>query len=314
MQTHDRLERRLRTTRTPTGKRVSARPRDVEWFRALHRHGPLTSTYLHRFTEHLCGNEKATRTRLADLFHEDRTLHKGAYLSRPHQQFETIDARYQELIYDLTPASAAVLKERGGWHDGIHHGGPWKHRHMVASITASIELMCRERGLRYIPGHHILERAGATLQATVPYTWKGTEKQAKLTPDALFAIDYGGMFRAFVVEADRSTEPNISRSHTRKSWLRTIRQYRHFIGGQLYKEHYGLACPLILLVVTTSPGHMQNILGAVESVAGQNTYMCFTAAANFGSYFKPSSLLSHLFTDGWKRAGHPDFRIASTLS
>ena len=312
MQTHDSIERRLRNRRTPTGKRVAARVRDIEWFASLHRHGPLSSSYLHEFTKRLCVSEKAARARLADLFHESCTHHGGAYLDRPWQQFDTIDARYQELIYDLTPVSVAALKERGDWHGPVNPGGPWKHRYMVASITASIELMCREHGFRYIPGYEILERAGADLQSTVPYTWNGAAKRATLTPDALFAIDYGGGFRAFVVEADRNTEPNRPKSHTRKSWLRNILQYRNFIGDRLYKEHYGLNCPLMLLVVTTSKRHMMNVLDVVEDVAGRNTYMCFSSAENFGSIFKPSDVLRPLFTDGWKRAGQPDFRLGIT--
>lgn len=309
MRTHDSIERRLRNRRTPTGKRVAARMRDVEWFAALHRHGPLSSSYLHSFTKRPCVSEKATRVRLADLFHESRTHHGSAYLDRPWQQFDTIDARYQELIYDLTPASVAVLKERGDWHDPAQNGGPWKHRYMVASITASIELMCREHGFRYIPGYKILDRARANLRCSVPYAWNGVRKTATLAPDALFAIDYGGSYRAYVVEADRNTEPNRPKSHTRKSWLRNILQYRNFIGDRLYKQHYGINCPLMLLVVMTSKRHMMNILDIVEDVAGRNTYMCFSSAENFGSVFRPSGVLCRLFANGWKRAGHPDFHL-----
>lgn len=99
MDTHDTLGRRHREHPVSTGKRVTPQPRDLLWFQKLHEHGPLSSTYLHAFSQHLARNEKRARDRLTDLFNESNAPHGGAYLARPWQQFQTLDARYQNLVY-----------------------------------------------------------------------------------------------------------------------------------------------------------------------------------------------------------------------
>ena len=138
---HDTLQRRRRDRRAPTGKRLTLQERDLLWLQKIHDHGPLSSSFLHAFSAKLRRNEKRARDRLTDLFNEDGTPHGGAYLGRPWQQFQTFDARYQDLVYDLTPAAETALKANGHWSDHAASGaGPWVHRYMVASISASIEL------------------------------------------------------------------------------------------------------------------------------------------------------------------------------
>jgi hypothetical protein len=210
--THDALNRRPRERPTPTGKRVTPQERDLLWMRMIHRHGPLSSTYLHAFSQHLRRNEKRARDRLTDLFNEDRTPHGGAYLARPHQQFATYDSRYQDLVYDLAPAAELALKQDGHWYAAAAHAGPWAHRFMVASITASIELATlADPALTYIPQEAILGRAGASLRHPVPFSdpKTGREETRDLIPDAVFGLEYatedGPRYRFFVVEADRAT-------------------------------------------------------------------------------------------------------------
>jgi hypothetical protein len=107
----DSLARRKRHRPTSTDKRVTPQERDLLWFQKIHQHGPLSSSYLHAFSKHIRRNEKRAKDRLTDLFNESRTPHGGTYLNRPGQQFRTLDSRYNDLIYDLTPASRLALKE-----------------------------------------------------------------------------------------------------------------------------------------------------------------------------------------------------------
>lgn len=90
------LGHRARLAPTPTGKRVSPTARDLVWFRALAKHGPLPSSFFLECTETSHASEKRARERLTDLFHEDNTTDGGAYLFRPSQQFRTIDSRYNQ--------------------------------------------------------------------------------------------------------------------------------------------------------------------------------------------------------------------------
>ena len=108
---HDTIGRRNRFTPTSTGKALRLTPRDIEWFHALHRHGPLTPTYLHEFTKDTEPSYQCTQRRLTDLFHEDNTPHQGRYLDRPLQQTQTLDPLANDLIYANTEKALQVLKE-----------------------------------------------------------------------------------------------------------------------------------------------------------------------------------------------------------
>ena len=308
----DRLGRRPRDRRQPSGKRVTPRERDLLWFQKLREHGPLSSTYLHAFSKHLRRSEKRARDRLTDLFHEANTPHKGAYLDRPWQQFQTYDARYQDLVADLTPAAEKALKDAGLWSAyGHSQTGPWIHKHMVACITASIELATfKDPNLTYIPGSTILERAQASLRYTVPFKNPKTGKTEKidLVPDALFGLEYknGGKksYRFFLVEADRASEPSRATKFNRKSHLRNILQYREYVGGGLYKKHLKLTAGLLVLNVTTSEQTMRKMIELTSEVSPRgNTYMLFQVAGEFGRFFKPPKPMLGLAIDQWNRAG-----------
>lgn len=317
--THDALNRRRRDRPSSTCKRVTPQERDLLWMRMIHRHGPLSSTYLHGFSQHLRRNEKRARDRLTDLFNEDRTPHGGPYLTRPHQQFATFDARYQDLVYDLAPAAELALKDAGLWSDAsAAHAGPWAHRFMVAGITASIELATLgDPSLTYIPQDAILGRAGATLRHPVPFAdpKTGREETRDLIPDALFGLEYatenGPQFRFFVVEADRATEPSRASSFNRKSHLRSILQYREYVGRGLYKDHLRLTAGLLVLTVATSPATTARMIALASEVSeGRgNAYMLFQTAEHFSRWFKPAKPMPELLHESWARAGREGFRI-----
>lgn len=317
--THDAMQRRRRDRPLSTGKRVTPQERDLLWFQALHRHGPLSSTYLHAFSEHLRRNEKRARDRLTDLFNEDRTPHGGAYLTRPIQQFRTFDARYQDLVYELGAPAELALKEKGLWSDHAPApSGPWTHRYMVSAITASIELATlSDPTLTYIPQEAILARSGATLRHPVSFEnpVTGKEETRDLIPDALFGLEYatpqGKAYRFFVVEADRATEPSRASTFNRKSHLRNILQYRNYVGRGLYKDHLGLTAGMLVLNVTTTMATMEKMIdlcGEVSEGRG-NSYMLFRTIDDFGGYFKPPKVLDEFLSKPWIRAGQSEFAI-----
>lgn len=316
---HDSLQRRHRDRPLSTGKRVTPQERDLLWFEKIHQHGPLSSSFLHAFSADLRRNEKRARDRLTDLFNEDRTPHGGAYLTRPFQQFRTFDVRYQDLVYDLAPAAELALKEAGKWSESASAAtGPWMHRYMVAAITASIELATQsDPSLTFIPQQAILERAGTVLRYPVPFDnpTTGKEETRDLIPDAVFGLEYDGpdgkSFRFFIVEADRATEPSRASRFNRKSHLRTILQYRSYVGRGLYKDHLNLTAGVMVLTVTTEPQTMAKMLELANEVSGGrgNSYLLFRTAEHFGRYFKPPKPLPELLQGEWERSGQPAFRI-----
>ena len=317
--THDAIGRRHREAPHPSGKRIAPSERDILWLDKIHRHGPLATRYLLAYSKLVRRSDTRAKDRLTDLFNEDATPHGGTYLSRPWQQFETLDARYHDLVYDLTPRAVDLLKEHDLYSQYTPRpSGSWKHRFMVSCITASIELATLATdNSRYIFQDEILARGGYTLSFPVTITANGKPITKQLMPDGLFGLEYTSVekkyYRFFLIEADRSTEPDTASTLDRKSYTRTILQYREFVGKGLYKEALGLSAGLLALHVTTSELRLRNLLALTEKLlaSGANNYMLYRAAPEFGRYFKAPGILHDLFLDGWQRAGRPPFFIRS---
>ena len=317
--THDASGRRRRLQPTSTGKRITLQERDWRWLQLLHEHGPLASSFLLAFAAGLGSSEKRAKERLTDLFNEDNTAHGGPYLTRPPQQFHTLDSRYNQIVYDLAPAAKRALKERGTWRPkAIRAGGPWLHQFMASSITASIDLATREHlDLSFIPQTDILERADTDLSYPVEFVDPVTTSQVKKTlkPDAVFGLVYhtaaGDRYRFFVVEADRSTEPFSSRNFNRKSVLRNYVQYRTYVGQGKYKEHLKLTAPLLVLNVCSDvdrAARMQKLI--TDQGEGGNSYLLFQVWEAFAAPFRPPRPSSALLFSPWARPGTADMVIA----
>ena len=242
-------------------------------------------------------------------------------MARPLQQFRTLDSRYNELVYELTPASEKALREHRLYHEAAtRQAGPWLHRFMVSCITASIELSAQKHeNITYIPQHEVLERAGTELRYPTriqdPKTGKSYTKD--LIPDALFGLAYSvkgkSYYRFFLLEADRSTEPATSSNFHRKSHLRSLLQYREYIGKGLYKNHLGLTSSLMVLNVFTEEAKLDRILKLTTELSWPhgNSYMLHRTCEQFGLIFKPPKVMPELLEGAWQRGGQSDFLISS---
>lgn len=317
LDTTDELGHRSRLYAQPTGKRVSPTKRDLRWFAALAEHGPLPSSFLLAFAGNSHRSEKRARERLTDLFHEENTPHGSAYLTRPPQQFRTIDSRYNQLVYDLAPAGWRALGKGKGAQ--ATPSGPWLHRFMTSSVTASIELATLgSDDVSYIPQSAILARAETDLRYPVTITdpgsgWRGPKD---LIPDVVFGLQYhtpqGDRFRFFAVEADRATEPTTSSNWNRKSFERNLTQYDAYVAGGAYRDHLGLTAPLLVLNVLSDSKRMGR---QVEFVAGRyphgNAFMLFQVWEDFGPVFRPPAPNSDLLAGAWLRGGTKPFCIGA---
>jgi hypothetical protein len=253
----DKLGRRNRLKPHSTGKRIRLTDRDLLWMQKIHEHGPLATGELLAFSESGGQNAGRAKNRLTDLFNEDNTEHEKSYLTRPPQQFQTIDARYNELIYGLTAAGELALKEADLWSDWVHKaGGPFWHQREVAKVTAGVEIDgLNHSDQNYIQGWKVLERAQTKLRYPITFKDPGTGKTLTrdLIPDQLYGIEYltndGPRYRFYVVEVERGTNPKTSQQD-RKSVERMKAMYDVYIGQGKYKEHLGLRAPLVLFVIS----------------------------------------------------------------
>ena len=303
----DRLGRRCRTKPISTGKRVKPQSRDLLWFEKLAEHGPLPSSFLLAFAKGTHRSEKRAKERLTDLFNEDGTPDKGAYLSRPMQQFQTIDARYNQLVHDLTPASAAALRKSESTIRPAR-SGPWKHNLMVSCITASIELACIDRDdINYIPQSKILARADVSLRwpTEICDPNSGASYEKYLLPDAVFGLEYltpaGKRYRFFALEADRATEPLRSAEIHRKSFLRHLLQYEDYIEDSGYQDHLDLTAPMLVLNVTTSETRVERMLTLTDELfPGSNSYQMFQVWSAFGNDLCPPEPNLSLLGGAWR--------------
>lgn len=312
----DALGRRSSHERQSTGKRVRLSERDLIWLQKLRQHGPLPTSYLLAFTDVLRASSKRQKERLSDLFHEENTAHGGAYLDRPPQQFATLKAGYNQLVHQVAPAGLRALKEADlSYETGGHHG-PWVHRHMVACVTASIELSTlKQANISFIPHHKILKRAKATLSWPLRIQNDTCDQLVRkdLKPDALFGLTYhtdkGDRFRFFVVEADRGTEPVTSRNWNRKSFGRHLAQYEAYVAGEEYKEHLNLTANLLVLNVVPDTQRLELMRSQTKKQLGSCTYQLFQAFPEFVAPWRPPEPNHALLKSAWVRVGYSDFLI-----
>jgi hypothetical protein len=144
---------------------------------------------------------------------------------------------------------------------------------------------------------------------------KTTHRSSKpLIPDAVFGVEYKPTksFRFFVIEADRNHEPVMRNNLSQTSYLRKILQYREIAKGT-YKAQWGLP-NLLVLNVTTSGTHMQNIMSLVSKLSDGKgaSYLLFKTMPSLASLEKAPVPDACMLTEPWSRAGFDPFEIHKT--
>lgn len=267
----DALNRRRKFVgRQPTGKRIDLTPRDLAYFAALERHGPLPGPILFEFARHLARNERGHKDRLTDLYHETSTRHGGPYLERPEQQFADLNARYLPMTYELTKFGARALREVGILLQiASPPSGPYLHRFMTAGITAGTELATVAEGYRFISSGEILRHSKCpegTRNAPNPLAIK--LGRGFLIPDALYGIDYGGKYKFWALEADRGTEPIKGKGRASKYLKDKLEAYAEVFRYETYRNRWGIPV-LSMRVVTESRERADNIREVLANVVDQ---------------------------------------------
>lgn len=285
----DKIGRRNRYRRQPIGENVYLRPRDIEWLAFIHRHGGrLPTSYIHNYSSSHLKSRQTTSRRLSLLYNE------LGLLTREPAQKETLDPRANEVVHTIDEKGIELLKEEGLYFEhapAIH--GAFKHQVFQGCVSASLELNAKEHGFEFVPQHEL----GPTTMDV---------GQDRVTPDYVCMLKKDGKDLLVFVEVDRGTEATVSNNFNRKSWKRSIGQYRQIIGKELYKQHFGVSCGALLLVLTVSPDKQMGILDVIKKDMGKCNYILVSYIPEFGREFKPPKELSLLHRT-WYRAAPSNF-------
>jgi hypothetical protein len=303
----DSLNRRIRfEPPSAVSKGIVLTEAEYLIFEAINRHGPLPTHYLFEFIRPIRKNYANFQYRLTQLYNGD---HGGPYLFRPPQQFAAYNAHCQHIVYDLTPRAKAVLAERGVTV-AAKRADAFLHQLMGACVAASIEIVARWNGLRYIPRAEILAHEKCPRHEgnpmAIPLSEMGSQKF--IVPDDLFGIEYPGAgFRFFAVEIDRNTESIERKNLDQNSFGKKIAGYFEILRNRTYQAHFGLP-NLTVLTVTTNATHGRNILDYVKKHGDQQFEGRFavTSDASFGANWRvPRSLLVNLLDQPWATTSEP---------
>mgnify|MGYP001096393936 CR=1 FL=1 len=265
--------------------------REIRWLKHIERHGPQSSQYLYKLTRktHRC---KDTALR------QMTKLRAGSFLRLPQQQRTIEYADFTPYVYDLTKKSTDHLFDLGLSEPTVRPTGHWWHGFATSCVTSSVDITAAQHGVRYIPAHTILAKKEAPLPIPLG--------RGKLIPDQLFALDYGGSFRAFALEVDRGTEP-LSSATARKSLTRSIEQYSTVIEKEIHKTHYGLKANLLVLWVFTSRSRQARFLELLEPSSLRIRQSILTAQVD--SLQLGRRIEEALFEKAWQRSSLPGFQI-----
>lgn len=318
--THDSLNRRSRFTPTSTGKRVVPRTRALIYFEALHRHGSLSSSMLHAFTQHLFRDETITKKRLRDLFHENNTPHgerywergvtdEGQYLTRPDGlPMYRIGSRIEplDLFYDLRYEAQLALQDPEDYRwrkNAPKRTASPKHDAFQAYVTANEDLVCQAHSdqFEYLYHDEIVDRIGVR-----SFTIDGKI----VTPDAFSGIRYLPSRSAiiFINEVDRNTQPLQSKKEYRhKKIAENLGLYEEFFRTKQHEEYFGKGASVMVRHYTVNARHMQNMMDEL----GESIYQLFKCVPEFGADWNPPGPNPDLFFEPWLRPGKSPFDISN---
>ncbi|KCV82442.1 hypothetical protein ATO10_05856 [Actibacterium atlanticum] len=190
--------------------------------------------------------------------------------------------------------------DQGQQTASVRPTGHWWHGYTTSCVTSSIDITASKLGIDYIPAHEILAKRNTNLAIPVG--------SARLIPDQLCALNYGGAYLAFALEVDRGTEPKTSPAK-RKSYARSIALYRELIAGNIYKSHYGLSANMLVLWVFRNLSDEAAFQSLLQNESPYLRQAVLTKTVSKKLLFGPPD--ESLLTEPWNRCGYPAFILAN---
>jgi hypothetical protein len=252
-----------RFDRAVTTKRIRLTDNRLDRLQPFFKHGLLSTEMLHALVE----PEKAQNYTTEELKRLKRI--PNSYLEQPEAQQDTIDALYNRLIYRLSlrgiegllTGDRITIDDARLWRNlrSQHKENQFWHDAATGYITASIELGCKQIGLKFLSVYDILRGRDITLLA-LPY------QKSHLIPDALFGISDGTSTSYFALETDMGSEQLEANQIKHSTLAGKYLGSRHMWYHELYKNVYGIPS-LKLLIVTTKHLRLENIKTTFAALA-----------------------------------------------
>jgi len=251
------MPRLPRFERARTVAPIQLTERDHKILRLIHRHRFLRS---HQIIALTGGSQQQLTRRLQWLFHH-------GYLERPRAQLQYYERSGSKTIaYGLGNKSSSLLQlNPASWGEKNRAIGRiyLAHALLVSDVMVSLELACRQRGIR------LLHEDELNLPVEAPLHWRVKLRDGTklgVIPDRTFALEYsdqkGQVQRAYYfLEADRGTMPVVREKLTQSSFYRKLLAYEATWANKVHQRH--LRIPRFrMLTVTTSAVRVKSLLDA----------------------------------------------------
>lgn len=231
--------------------------RDCEIIRLINRHRFLRS---HQIIVLIGGSTQNLSRRLQRLFHH-------GYLERPRAQLQYYERNgSQTIAYGLGNKSGSLLQlNPSAWGEKNRGIGRMylAHALLVSDVMVSLELACRQHGVRFLHEDEL------NLPVTAPLHWRARLRDGTklgVIPDRVFALEYsnqnGQVQRIYYfLEADRGTMPVVREKLTQSSFYRKLLAYEATWANKVHQRHLGIP-RFRVLTVTTSAARVKSLLDA----------------------------------------------------
>jgi Replication-relaxation len=231
--------------------------RDQKIIRLIHRHRFLRS---HQIVALIGGSAQNLSRRLQWLFHQ-------GYLERPRAQLQYYErSGSQPIAYGLGNKSDSLLQLKpASWGEKNRAIGRMylAHALLVSDVLVSLELACRQHGIR------LLHEDELHLPVEAPIHWRVKIRDGTklgVIPDRVFALEYtdqiGQAQRVYYfLEADRGTMPVVREKLSQTSFYRKLLAYEATWANKVHQRHLGIH-RFRVLIVTTSAARVKSLLDA----------------------------------------------------
>jgi Replication-relaxation len=255
------MSRLPRFKRVATVARIRLTARDHNILRLVHRHRFLRSKQI---IDLIGGSPQQLSRRLQLLFHH-------GYLERPRAQLQYYErSGSQTIAYGLGNKSSSLLQlNPAAWGEKNRGIGRMylAHALLISDVMVSLELACRQRGVR------LLHEDELNLRVEAPLHWRVKIREGTklgVIPDRVFALEYpdqnGQLQRVYYfLEADRGTMPVVRQKLSQTSFYRKLLAYEATWTNKVHQRHLDIP-RFRVLTVTTSAARVKSLLDACSQL------------------------------------------------